>query len=326
VIPARLAGTGSHLAGRLVATREVAERAMPGKDPAEIERRIGIATRYWVEPGTTCADTAAAALRMALDRAGLAASALRRLVFVSSTGGDTLIPATAHLVCDRLGLDDTCDAFDVNNSCAGFLTGLDLAARSVATGSGPVGVVVGEIFSRFLPAEKPRPYLVMGDAAAAAVIVPARDGEREGLLASALWSAADLRREVTMDHPGRTGAPPFLQFDATYEDLTASAVHALLKSSRAALDQAELALDDVAWFLPHQPNGWMLERILAAIGLPADRTIAVVGEIGSVGAASVPVSLDRLMRSGRVRPGDRILMAAVGAGTGYGALLFQVGA
>lgn len=323
MIAARILGTGSYLAGRRVPTEEVAQRASPGKNPVDVEQKIGIATRYWVDARTTAAEIGAEALKRALEASGLTKSDLRRVIFVSSTGGDMLIPGTAHLVCDRLGLDDTCDAFDINNSCAGFLTALDLASRSVVTGLGPVAIVSGEIFSRYLPVEKPRPYLVMGDAAAAAIV--ASTNQNEGLLASFLASAAELRREVTMQHPGLSSPPTFLQFDATYEKLTDVAVDALAKSSHAVLAAAGIELRDVEWFLPHQPNGKMLEKILAVMHVPLERTITVVEEIGSVGSASIPVSLDRLMRSGKVRPGDRILMTAVGAGTGYGAVLFQVG-
>ena len=331
MIPARILGTGSYLTGRRISTRELCERAVPDRDPELMQQRIGISNRYWVEPGVTAAETATEALSRALQRAGIEASDLSRIIFVSSTGGDSLIPGTAHHVCQRLGLDDTCDAFDINNSCAGFLTGLDTAARAVATGMGPVGVVAGEIFSRYLPVEKPRPYLVMGDAAGAAVIAPGEGRAR--LLASHLRSALDMRLEVTMAHPGllehtehkTSNGDTFLRFDASYKALTDSALHALEESSRAVLESAGMSLDDVAWFLPHQPNGRMLDIILERMGVSPERTEAVVDEIGSVGAASIPVSLDQLMRNGRVRAGDHILMTAVGAGTGYGALLFQVG-
>jgi 3-oxoacyl-[acyl-carrier-protein] synthase III len=324
LIPARILGTGSHLTGRLVTTAEIVAERMPGKDPGEVQDRIGIATRYWAAPGTQAADTGAEALRRALEAAGLAAADLRRVVFVSSTGGDALIPGTAHLVCDRLGLDDTCDAFDVNNSCAGFLTALDLAARSVATGLGPVGIVSAELFSRYLPEDKLRPYLVMGDAAAAAVVGPGRGDE--GLLAVSLASEGLLRKRVTMEHPGVTGRPTFLHFDATYAELTDNAAAAMMKSTRRALGEAGVALGDVEWVLPHQPNGRMLEIILGMMEVPMDRTVPVVGEIGSVGSASIPMALDRLFRDGRLRARDRILMTAVGAGTGYGSILYQVGA
>lgn len=322
MIPVRILGTGSVLEGRRVGTAELVRRAMPGRDPAEVERRIGISHRHWVERGTSAASLGARALRQALEAAGCAAEALARIIFVSSTGGDTLIPATVHAVARELGLDDSCDGFDLNNACTGFLSAYDLAARSVATGVGPVAVVVAETFSRYLPPEKPRPYLVMGDAAAAVVLGEGRPGE--GLLASYLRNNASLRDRVIMRHPGWTGEPPFLQFDATYDEITDSALHAILKSCRAATGAAGVPLGEVEWFLPHQPNGRMLEGILTHLEVRPERTLSVVEEIGSVGAASVPVSLDRLARSGRLRPGDRLLMAAVGAGTGYGALLHRV--
>jgi 3-oxoacyl-(acyl-carrier-protein) synthase III len=322
MIPARILGTGSLLAGRRMTTGELVARALPGKDPAAIEERIGIATRLWLEPGTDAAATGAKALAGALEMAGLEARALRRIVFVSSTGGDHLIPATANAVAEKLGLDDTCDGFDVNNACTGFLSAFDLAARSVATGLGPVAIVAAETFSRYLPPDRPRPYLVLGDAAAAVVLGEARRGE--GVVASHLRNSSALRGRVTMAHPGRTGAPPFLDFQASYDELTDSAFEAIAKSARAACAEAGLGLAEVEWFLPHQPNGRMLERVVDGLGVPRERIVSVVEEIGSVGAASVPVSLDRLLRTRAVRPGDRLLLSAVGAGTGYGSILYRV--
>jgi 3-oxoacyl-[acyl-carrier-protein] synthase III len=78
--------------------------------------------------------------------------------------------------------------------------------------------------------------------------------------------------------------------------------------------------------LPHQPNGVILDALIAALGVDADRVIPVAHEVGSVGSASIPMSLDRLLRTRDVHPGDRILMVGVGAGISFGAILYQVGA
>lgn len=321
MIAARIAGTGSALRGSVRTTRELAMRAVPHRDPAQVEERIGIATRRFVEPGTTTAALGAEALREALAAAKMDARDLARVIFVSSTGGDSLVPATANKLLEHMDLSDTCDAFDLNNACTGFLSGLDLAARSVATGLGPTAVVASEIFSRFLPPESPRPYLIMGDAAGAVILDEARSGE--GFVASVLKNNADLRDQVTMPHPGITGKPPSIAFGASYDAMTDRAAAALVSSAKRAAERAGIALRDIEWVLPHQPNGQMLERILGALEVPVEKTMIVVREIGSVGAASIAVSLDRLMRSHNVRPGHRVLMAAVGAGTAYGAMIYR---
>src|SRR5262249_53288002 len=149
--------------------------------------------------GTRSSTLGAEALRLALDNAGMKPAELRRLIFVNSSGGDHLIPATANAAAHALGIKGTCDAFDVNNACTGFITAFDLAARSAATGLGPVGVVVAEIFSDIIVPEDPRPYVVLGDAAAAVVIGHGRGGE--GIRGVSLANDGDIGGTVMMRHP-----------------------------------------------------------------------------------------------------------------------------
>jgi 3-oxoacyl-[acyl-carrier-protein] synthase III len=321
MIPVRILGTAGALPGRPKTTEELALAV--GRNPAAVAELTGIRTRYWVEPGTRFADVGAEVLRRALDAAGLAATELRRIVFVSSLGGDAIIPATANRVAAALGLAGSCDAFDLNNACMGFLTAFDLAARSVATGLGPVGIVAVDLPSRAVTASDPRPYLVFGDAAAAAVLGPARLGE--GLLGSALANNGSLPPDTVMEHPTLTGKPEYVRFNVPKGEIFRIAMDALTTATRAVLEKAGVALRDIEWVLPHQPNGAMLRAITEALGLEPARIVPVVEEIGSVGSVSVPYSLDRLLRTRPVRPGDRILMVGVGAGVSHGALLYRVG-
>src|SRR5262249_39492578 len=148
-IPVRIAGTASFQPGPAYTTAELAERVTPPRDPADAIARTGITSRHFAPAGRRAVDLAADALRAALASAALRPEALRRLVFVSSVGGDQIAPANANLIAGALGLSGSCDSFDLNNACMGFLTALDLGARSVATGLGPVGIVVVELLSRY---------------------------------------------------------------------------------------------------------------------------------------------------------------------------------
>jgi 3-oxoacyl-[acyl-carrier-protein] synthase-3 len=326
--PVVIRGTGSAVAGVRQETEALIRQALPEGDVAVLRERIGIATRYWVAPEERAAALGATALGRALEMAGCDARDLERIVFVSSTGGDWLIPATANDVAALAGCDDTCDAFDVNNSCAGFITAFDLAARSVATGLGLVAVVVAETFSRYLTPEEPRPYLVLGDAAGAVILGRDRGRERAqkkaGVLGTWLRNSSRLREQMMTPHPGRSGRPEPIRFGTSSAALLASALEAVQKSTDALLSQAELTWADVDWFLPHQPNGEMLAQLVARLPVKAEQTVPIVGEVGSVGAASIPFSLDRLLRTRQVRPGELILMAGFGSGTAYGAALYQV--
>jgi 3-oxoacyl-(acyl-carrier-protein) synthase III len=321
MIPVRILGTGSVLPGEPVSTRSLAERL--GLDPAEILPRIGIRSRHFAPPGTTMASLGAEALRLALGAAGMPAGELRRVFFVTSAGGDVLSPATANRITAALGLALTCDAIDLNNACMGFLSAFDLAARSIATGLGPVAVVVVEMGSRVITETDRRPFLIFGDAAAAVVLGPGRPGE--GILASRFGNDGTHPEDTVVYHPSVTGRREYVAFKQSGVAMTRVALAALERGARATLDAAGLGFADVDWLLPHQPNGAMLSMIVDMFRLDRARMVPIVEEVGSVGAAAIPLSLDRLLRTRPVHAGDKILMFGIGAGVAHGAILHQVG-
>jgi 3-oxoacyl-(acyl-carrier-protein) synthase III len=318
----RIAGTGSVAPGAPVTTDALTAQVPGTWDAARVRERTGIDSRHFVAPGTTAAAFGAAALRRALAAAGMSAGALTRVIFVDSLGGDTLIPATANDVLAAVGIAGTCDCFDLNNACLGFLSAFDVAARGVATGQDAVAIVVAEIGSRYVTPEDPRPFFVFGDAAAAVIVTAGRDGDR--ILGSVLRNDAGNAGGVRLSRPGLTGERETIRFTKPNARMLDLALELLRDSTDAVLAQAGLALSDVDWVLPHQPNGAMLEAFVEALGVAPERVVPVVHETGSVGSASIPISLDRLLSSGRVRGGDRLLMIGVGAGLSSGATLLQV--
>jgi 3-oxoacyl-(acyl-carrier-protein) synthase III len=320
-LPVRIAGTSTIEAGVAVSTVEVAQRVQPPRNPAAIVRKTGIVSRRIALPDESPADLGRRALEEALRAAGLRATDLERIILVTSGGGDLVIPATANLIARGMGLAGTCDCFDLNNACMGFLTALDIAARGIATGSGPVGIAVVEPASRGLTPDNPRPYLVFGDGVSAAVITPATGDE--GILGSWLRNDAIAFGNVRLANAGLTRKPEFIQFTASADTMGGEAIEALQRSTFEVLDRVGLTIDDVEWVLPHQPNGVLLNAIVHALGVAEERVVRVVDYVGSVGAASIPISLDRLLRTRDVRTGDRVLMVGVGAGLSFGAMLYR---
>ncbi|APR83969.1 3-oxoacyl-[acyl-carrier-protein] synthase, KASIII [Minicystis rosea] len=322
MIPVRILGTASALPGAPIATEAIVARDLPSKDPAVILAKTGVRTRHWAEPGALAADLATQALRDAAATAGIDVRDLRRVILVTSTGGDHIGPATANTVIHALGLDDRCDGFDLVNACMGFVSAFDLAARSVATGLHPVGIVATETMSRFIHPDEPRPYVVFGDGAAAAVLGPGRPGE--GVLGSFLRNDGAHSGTVFAAHPMLTRKIERVQFALPNADLGRIVVDALRRGAQAVLDQCGEDIKNIEWVLPHQPNGAMLDLIVETFGIERSRMVPVVGEVGSLVSASIPTSLDRLMRTRDVKPGDRILMIGVGSGLAYGAILYRV--
>jgi 3-oxoacyl-[acyl-carrier-protein] synthase III len=112
--------------------------------------------------------------------------------------------------------------------------------------------------------------------------------------------------------------------DLPNRDFGPIVIDALSRSAQAVLVPAGHTMDSVDWVLPHQPNGVMLEAIVQALGVPPEKIVPVVQDVGNPVAVSIPVSLDRLFRTRPVKPGDRILMIGIGSGVSYGAALYRV--
>jgi 3-oxoacyl-(acyl-carrier-protein) synthase III len=283
-----------------------------------MQARIGIDHRHFAPPHETVASLGARVLRRALDEAGWAPEQLDRLILVNSSGGDHPIPATANALLEALGVRNTVGAFDLNNACTGFVSALDVAARMVMTGVGRTAVVTVELLSRWIAPDVPRSYVVLADAAAALLLEPAPAGT--GLLASDFGNDGSRLAAVTLQH----GADTRIQFGVPGKSFFGYALEGMLGTAQAVFDRAGLTRADVDWFVLHQPNGALFDAFLQAFDIAPDRTVRLVDQIGSVGAASAAVGLDALRRQRPVKSGDRVLIVAVGAGASRGAVLWQI--
>lgn len=323
MLPLRIAGTGVYLPGPPVDNGTVASWSGGAFTAEWVVEWTGIRTRHFAAPHETVASMAAEASREALARADLPAASLDRIILTCSTGGDRPGPATANVVQSLLGA--TCACFDVTNGCHGFLTGLDLAARHLATGGGPVLVVASELLSRHrLERSNRRTFPLFGDGAAAAVIGPAR-GEG-ALLASVHGNRGELWDQLYapgLDDPD-LGEGPHIRFAVDGRRMRSVVEETLPALIHQALSTAGRSAQDVEWLVPHQPNHAWLVRLCGLLDVPLERVPVVVDRTANVPTAMVPLGLHQLLTSGRAHPGHHVLSFGLGGGMSYGASVLRL--
>ena len=308
---ARIIGLGHKLPDRVVANTEIAERI--GVDSDWIVRRTGIRERRYAAQDERTTDLALAAARRALSDAGLKASDID-LVLVATMTPDELTPNTAPLLAHALGIG--VGAYDVGAACTGWLSALSAGAAQVETGrAGRVLVVGAEILSRIVDPGDKRTAMLFGDGAAAVVLGPDGDGEVGPIL---LESDGGMSETITASHDER-----LLHMDGhtTFN----KAVKVLSDSTEEIAARAGVGLEDIDLFVYHQANGRILRSVAEKLELPEERVADYVGETGNTSAASIPLTLSLLREDGRLRPGQRVLLAAVGAGFTWGAGIIEWG-
>jgi len=308
---ARIVGLGHKLPERVVSNGPIAERI--GVDADWIVRRTGIRERRYAAPDERTSDLALASARRALQDAGLRPSDVD-LVLVATMTPDELTPNTAPLVADALGIG--VGAFDVGAACTGWLSALSTGAALVETGRSDTALVIGaEVLSRVINPDDKRTASLFGDGAGAVVLSAEGEGAIGPILLASDGSMCDT---IVATHAER-----MLMMDGhtTFN----KAVKVLADSTRDACTSAGLGLDDIDLFVYHQANGRILRTVAEKLELPEERVADYVGETGNTSAASIPLTLSLLREDGRLRPGQRLLLSAVGAGFTWGAGVVEWG-
>jgi 3-oxoacyl-[acyl-carrier-protein] synthase-3 len=233
-----------------------------------------------------------------------------------------VFPSTACILQNKLGIHG-CPAFDVQAVCSGFVYALTVANAMITTGLARKALVVGaEVFSRILDFNDRTTCVLFGDGAGAVVL---EASEEPGILASDLH--ADGQYAELLSTPGQVAGgqivgSPLLQMDG--QAVFKLAVGVLEDAANAVLDKARKVSGDLHWLIPHQANIRIMQGTAKKLKLPMDQVIVTVDQHGNTSAASIPLALDVGVRSGRVQPGQLVLVEGVGGGFTWGAVLFQL--
>jgi len=323
----RIAGTGHYAPARILGNHDL-ERMVDTSDEWIVER-TGIRQRHLAAEGECSSDMAAQAAKSALEAAGIAATDLD-LIIVATITGDMPLPATAVFVQQKIGARSDCPAFDIAAACAGFIYGLSIADRFLATGGARNVLVVGvELLSRVVNWKDRTTCVLFGDGAGAAVLTPAGDDGR-GLLSTHLY--ADGSQAAALHIPAGGSARPASHATVDRgqhlvhmagQDVFKYAVRALSAASITALEANELSRDEVRWVVPHQANLRIIEAVSKRVGIGLDRFVLNIERYGNTSSASIPIALDEAARAGTIKPGDLLLMCALGAGFAWGSALVR---
>ena len=307
-----IASVGAQVGSQHIDNETLHRRGYP-EPPDRITRLTGMTSRHHVADEST-SELAAGACVDALRRVDARAEELDQLI-VSTSSPDRLIPSIGSTVHGLLGMQSG-PAHSISATCSGFLFGLDIGARAILTGEEHVMVCASEARSTQVDITDRSTGALFGDAAGAALLRPCAPGE--GILAIGIDSTSSGEDTVVLGRDRqdrlemRDGARVYFE-----------AVEGMKKVGQALLDSQSLTWDDLDWVIPHQANGRILKRFCWLAGLDPAKAWSNLQTHGNTSSASIPVALSRALAES-IRPGQLVLLIAVGAGFTAGAALLRV--
>ncbi|RUU24060.1 beta-ketoacyl-ACP synthase III [Mesorhizobium sp. M6A.T.Ca.TU.002.02.2.1] len=322
----RILGFGHHAPARKVENPEIEDRL--GLEPGWIERRTGIRSRFWAADEDTLSALAAHAGDMALTNAGIDRGDIGLLLLATSTP-DHLLPPSAPLVAHRLGLGRA-GAIDLTGACAGFICALMFADGFTRLHGKASLVIAANILSRRINSAERASAVLFADAAGAVVIGPCEDTDR-GILGASVDSDGSGYGLIQIP-AGGSNTPFHGELDLAQTRMTitdgrevfSKAVEMMTACSRDALTAARLRPQDLDRFVPHQANARIFDAVGRNLGITDHSMVKTIAEYGNSSAATIPLSLSLAHRAQPFRPGEKVLLAAAGAGLSGGALVVGI--
>ena len=316
-------GVGGYLPDRIVTNADLAK--FVDTTDAWIVERTGIRQRHQAADDQPVSDLATAAAQRALAAAGRTPEEVD-LIVVATTTPDLTFPATATIVQRKLGCPIGI-AFDVQAVCSGFVYALSVADGFVARGRSKCALVIGaETMTRLMDWEDRGTCVLFGDGAGAVVVEPqmgqGTTADR-GLLGFAL-RADGTKQDLLYVDGGASTNGQIGKLRMQGNQVFRHAVVNIAEAVTAAAADAGIEVSDVDWFIPHQANQRILDGVAKRLGIDEKKVISTVAEHANTSAASIPLGLATGVGDGRIKPGQLLLLEAMGGGLTWGACVLRL--
>jgi len=323
MIRAVIKGAGGYLPEKVLTNQDLEKIVETNSE--WIIQRTGIEQRHVAAEGQATSDLATEAAKKALANAGIEAADLDAVI-VATTTPDLTFPATAAAVQAKLGMRIGTMAFDVQAVCSGFLYALTVGNSFIVSGQAKKVLVIGaEVMTRLLDWNDRTTCVLFGDGAGA-VVLEATAGKGDvsdrGILSTHLHSDGSNQDILyTTGGPGTNGQAGKLVMQG--REVFRHAVVRLAEVADEALKANNIDKSALNWLVPHQANTRIIEATADKLGLPMDRVVLTIAKHGNTSAASVPLALAHAVENKLFKPGDLLLLEAMGAGLTWGAALVR---
>lgn len=325
LVRAKISALGTYTPPRLLTNADL-ERMVETSNEWIMER-TGIRQRHIVDPGTATSHLATAAAMRALEERGITGGEVEA-IFLGTVTPDMFFPATACLVQDRIGAKGAW-GFDVSAACSGFVYALQTGVKFVESGAHKKVLVIGaDVMSSIIDYTDRATCVIFGDGAGAVLIEPATDDncfidflhEVDGSGGCALNMPAGGSLHPS-SHETVDKRMHYVHQDG--QSVFKYAVRKMAEASEKLLERNGFKGSDVDLFVPHQANKRIINSAATRLGLSDDRVVVNIDEFGNTTAGTIPLALETARQQGRLKKGDLVLIAAVGAGYTTGAALFR---
>src|SRR3954469_11195537 len=292
-----------------------------------ITSRTGIRERHVVDKGVATSDLATEAAKIALEQRGIDASEIEAIV-VATVTPDMLFPSTACLVQHKLGAKGAW-GFDLSAACSAFLYALQTGAQFIQTGAHKKVLAIGaDVMSSIINYEDRATCIIFGDGAGAVLLEAAEPGDPNIMIdfihevdgsggCSLYMPAGGSKRPASHETVDKKMHYVHQDGQAVFK----YAVRKMADTSDALLKRNGLTGKDVDLFVPHQANRRIIMSAAERLGMPEERIIINIDEFGNTTAGTIPLAMESARQQGRLKKGDCVLLASVGAGFTVGATL-----
>jgi 3-oxoacyl-[acyl-carrier-protein] synthase-3 len=318
-------GTGSYVPDKILTNADLSRMVNTSDD--WITTRTGIKERRIAAKDETTSDMAAKAALKAIGQAKISPKEIN-LILVATATPDMLFPATACFVQKKIGATNAA-CLDISAACAGFLFGVEIAQQFITSHTHDTVLVIGaEKLTSITNWTDRNTCVLFGDGAGAAIL--RHRGSAHGVISTHIGSDgqyADIlfmpgggsRCPITRENVDRNLQTIHMMGKEVYKQ----AVTAMLNAAKKVLDQAGLSIEDISCVIPHQANVRIIEAIADRLGISRDKMFVNLDRYGNTSAAAVAIALDEANRTGRIKPGDYVLMVVFGGGLTWASTILE---